>query len=218
VNTHLQLLWNSVFAPTAAVDLAKKHPNTYYLGWFYVAASIAAGFACELFARFIVRPLFGIVVTEETTPWAWIDTIAGLTTLSVVVSVILFLGQRVFWRKFANSAGDRSAIDAAIISGFALCLVIILPQYVLTEITQNSNGLVVSAVLLVWVAIYIGFSTVYFSHALNMSLAKSFGLNVLVFVLLMFSSIILFVVFFIAMSIINGTSLDVLFATQESVQ
>lgn len=215
MNTHLQLIWTSLFAPTAAVDLAKQHPNTYRLGWIYVAASIVAALICELIARYIVRPLFDIVVVEETDAWAWFDTILGLTIFSIIISVMLFVGQRWFWRKFAKSAGDLPSIDAAIISSFALSLLIILPQYVLTEFTQNSSGFVISAILLAQVAIYIGFSTVYFSHALNMSLVKSFGLNGLVFVLIMILGIILYLLFFIGISVINGTPLDVLFAGQE---
>jgi hypothetical protein len=218
VNTHLQLLWYSVFAPTAAVDLAKQHPNTYSLGWLYVAATVVVGLACELLVRFVVRPVFGIVVAEQTDQWAWFDSVAGLTVFSIIASILLFLGQRWFWRLFDKRADAVTSIDAAIIAGFALSLVIVLPQYIVTEVTQNSSGPVIFAILMLQVAVYIGFSTLYFSHALNMSLTKSFGLNLLVLVLVVLLSIVIFFLFFVLMSVINGTPLDVLFATAEPVQ
>ncbi|MEQ1519327.1 MAG: hypothetical protein ABL931_22865 [Usitatibacteraceae bacterium] len=105
----MQLLWNSVFAPSAAVDLAKQHPNTTQLGWIYVAALIIAAFGCELIVRYAVRPLFGIIVEEQSDPFAWMDTVAGSTTSSINSSVVLlpqfaiFLGYSTYY--FSHALG-----------------------------------------------------------------------------------------------------------------
>jgi hypothetical protein len=215
VNPHTQLIWQSLFAPTAAVDLAKQHPDTWRLGWIYVVASIIVSFVCELIARFVIRPAFNIVVAENTDAWAWFDTIPAAVVFSIIATVLLFLGQRLFWRAFDANAAGLKAIDAGIIAGFALSIAITLPQYILTELTQNSTGFVLFTMLAAQITVYIGFSTVYFSHAMNMSLGKSFALNWLVFILIIFASLLLCLLFFIVMSVFNGTSFDVLFGNSE---
>jgi hypothetical protein len=216
VNTHLQLLWNSVFAPRAAVDLAKQHPDTYKLGWIYVAAMIAASFIAELIARYVVRPFVGAVVENTNDPMSWLDSIAGATTLSVIVSIMLFLGQRWFWRNFASASVSQSEIDAAIISTFALSIVLVLPQYIVSEFTQNASGSVAAIELAIQFAIYTALATVYFSHGLGISIQKSFWLNCLVFLLITVVAVTIFFFAFVAVSVLTGTSLDTLFAVEET--
>jgi hypothetical protein len=218
VNNHLQLLWQSVFAPRAAVDLAKQHPDTYKLGWIYVAAMIAASLIAELIVREYVRPFLGIVVNVVDDPWAWLDTIVGTTALSIIVCVVLYVAQRWFWRRVVSASVTQHTIDAAIIASFALSIVLVLPQFIIGEFTQKSGGIVLVADIAAQIAIYIGFSTVYFSHAMQMSLGKSFVLNLYVFVLVFIISVFLYFLLLVLIAVLTGTSLAAIFAMEELVQ
>jgi hypothetical protein len=144
VNTHLQLLRNSVFAPKAPVDLAKQHPNTTKLGCIYLAASIVAG--------------------------------------------------------------------------VAVSFLITLQQNVMSELTQRSTGAVLFVLFVVQMGVFIGFSSVYFSHATQMSLGKPFVLNLHFFVLVVFASLLLHFLLLVLISVLTGTSLAAIFAKEELVQ
>ena len=108
-----------------------------------------------------MRPLFGIVVEEQSDPFAWMDTVAGLTSFSIISSVLLFVGQRWFWRMFDKRAEALPLIDAAIIAGFAFSVVLLLPQYVLSEVTQNAGWVVLLALMLPQIIIFVVYSTYY---------------------------------------------------------
>ncbi len=218
MNTHLQLLWNSVFAPKAAVDLAKQHPNTYNLGWNYVAALIVATLLCDIVALYVVRPLFGTALEQPVDAFAWADSLVGMTTISVIASVFLFIGQRWFWQKFEPRAELLPAVDAAIISGFALSLVILLPTYVVNETILNAAGIMLFLYFVLLVGVFLYFSTVYFSHGLGMTMTRSFGLNMLFFMLTVIFLTLLYFFSAIIPAWFLGTPLDSMFDVQDQAQ
>lgn len=214
MNTHLLLLWNSVFAPRAAVDLAKQHPNTTNLAWTYVAALIVATFLFDIAVLYFVRPFFGTTVEQSVDPFSWSDTLAGLTIVSILATVFLFVGQRWFWQKFAIQVTALAAIDAAIIAGFAVSLVLLFPTYVANEATLNSSGAVLMVSFTLFAASFLFFSTVYFSHALGLTLFKSFWLNLLFFLMFVIVFILLLIFGAFVSSALTGIPFDQSFQDQ----
>jgi hypothetical protein len=212
---HLQLLWNAVFAPAAAVDLAKQHPSPYRLGWIYVGILTAAIFVCELIAKYVLKPIFQTLIEPARSGTDWADTILGNVLFSALCYSVMYVFQRWFWRKFADASGSRESIDACLVAGFAFSALILLPEYVLMEAIGSYGVFLPLAGLFLFVAIGVVYYTLYFSHGLGISKTKSFWLNVLVaiiYIVLLFVAAIAVSVFFAALT---GTSMFFTFGPPE---
>jgi hypothetical protein len=197
MNTYVQLIRDSIVAPRAAVDLAKQHPNPYQLGWQLVGLTIVWDIFCDIGMRHFLRPLLKSqkhpdVVTDGANVY-WIDTTLGTAVFAALSYPIIFLLLRAFWRKMAEKDVSQQAVDSAVTTGFACTVALLLPQYLLMEVTENVG---IPAIVLGWivpVAVSIYLSTVYFSHSLAISMGRSFWLNVLSICMLITVSLVLLV-------------------------
>jgi hypothetical protein len=218
VNTHFQLLWSSVFAPATAVDLARQHPSAYRLGWIYVGILLVWSFVCEVIVKYVVQPVTQTPVEPSLPGLEWMDTIAGLTVLSVLIYSFIYIFQRWYWPKFASSAISQQAVDAAIVAGFAVSTLILLPEYVLLEVLRSSGLMAETIGLVICVGIGVFFYTLYFSHGLGISIAKSFWLNVLFLVLVVIALIVVVVVLSLVSAMITGLPVDAIVGAPEVSQ
>lgn len=218
MNTYLQLLRDSMLAPRAAVDLARQHPNPLKLGWIFVGILSACALISQIIVQYVLRPWLQISVADSSPATAWMDSVFGTTLLSFVSYIFVFVGQRWFWRINANTNVSQQAVDAAIIAGFAISIVIILPQDILIEVLQNSSSFAALAAILFPIAVGMAYATVYFSHGLGISLSRSLWLNVLFILLLIAVGIIALLVYFVAFAVFTGSSFDKMFAVSEAVQ
>ena len=218
MNTHLQLMRDSVLAPRSAVNLARQHPNPYQLGWIFVGILTAFALVSQLFAIHVLRPALQISVEAPSPAFAWMDSIIGFTLLSLLSYIVVLISQRWFWQKFAGSDVSQQAVDAPIIAGFAISAVITLPQDILIEVFQNSTTIVALGAVLFPIAIGVAYSTVYFSHGLGITLSRSFWLNVMFTLLLIAVGIIALLVYLVAFTVFTGSPIDAMFAVPGAVQ
>lgn len=216
MNVHLQLLWKAAFAPTAAVDLARQHPSPYRLGWIYVGILSVWSFICDWFIITVVRPLTGIVVEPSAPGLAWLDSLTGLAVMAVVGYVFIYVVQRWYWRLFADESVDQSSIDAAIVAGSAFSVLLVLPQYFLLEVLQNSVVATLIFGFLVPFGVAVVFYAIYFSHALGMSHFKALWVNILASVLFLFAAIFFIIAALVIYASITGATFNTMFDVAES--
>lgn len=188
MNTHLQLLWQSVFAPRAAIDLAKEHPNPFQLGLSYLGALCLIGFVVLIFVPALVQPLHP---ADPTTSSMWIDTPIGAGLVNAVLYTAMFFASRWYWLKMLPPDTSKHAIDAAVALTFASSLMLLLPQEVLIRLFENADVVAMTGVLSFFAAIVLGFGTIYFSHAAPISIAKSFWLNVFLLIIFLLLAVII---------------------------
>jgi hypothetical protein len=208
MNTHLQLIRDSIFAPRAAVDLARQHPNPYQLGWLFVGIAAVWAIICDLAMRNIVRPLITSGQELAAVKPAWFDTTIGSGAFAILSYVLTFVLLRGFWRRMSDHGVSQQSVDAAIVVAYACAVALLFPQYVLMALTENAGIL---PILIGWsLPIVIGMAlyTVYFSYALSMSKVRSFWLNVLSVAMLITVSLVLVVVGFVIYVVLFGIPQD----------
>jgi hypothetical protein len=208
MNTYLQLIRDSIFAPRAAVDLARNHPNPYQLGWIFVGITAVWAVICDATMRNFVRPLITAGQELAAVKLAWYDTTFGSGALGVLSYVLTFILLRGFWRRMSDHGVSQQSVDAAIVVAYACAVALLFPQYALMALTENAGIL---PILIGWsLPIVIGMAlyTVYFSYALNMSKVRSFWLNVLSVAMLITVSLVLVVVGFVIYVVLFGIPQD----------
>jgi hypothetical protein len=109
-------------------------------------------------------------------------------------------------------------VDAAIVAGFAVSTLILLPEYVLLEVLRSSGLMAETIGLVICVGIGVFFYTLYFSHGLGISIAKSFWLNVLFLVLVVIALIVVVVVLSLVSAMITGLPVDAIVGAPEVSQ
>jgi hypothetical protein len=214
VSPHAQLLWQSVTAPRAAVDLASQHHNTNQLGWLYVAICSVWSFVSDLISRAAFPSSENAV--DESLAFFESPVAMGLLTALFYAGSYVFL--RWFWRKWTAPEISQSALDAAIIVSFACSTVILLPQYLMLEGFENAGTTVQ---LLGWFApLIFGLivTTVAFAYACKLDFGKALALNLLSVVIVTAAFFIVMMIALMVYLLITGTSLDQVLGPEVSSQ
>lgn len=178
MTTYFQLIWQSIFAPRAAVDLARQHPNPLKLGFIYLLATCVIAFAIEYVRPSLVQPL-QLPDEADAQALSWLDMPLFAGLFSVVYYVLSFGFALWFWRRLAAPHVSTGTVQTVVAVSFASSLALLLPVDLLAELFTNSGLVPLILILFVFAAITIFLSTIYFSHGLELSIAKSFWLNVL---------------------------------------
>jgi drug/metabolite transporter (DMT)-like permease len=205
MNAHAQLLWQSVTAPRAAVDLARQHPDSNRLGWSYVGISSAWSFVCDLISRAMFPRASE---TEETAAFSFFDSPVGMGVLTAIFYAMSYVFLRGFWRRATDPAVSQSTIDAAIAVSFACSTALLLPQYLILEGFSNSPTSVQVLGWLVPVLISVAITTVSFSYAAQIGLGRAFGLNIASVIILTLAFALVVLAAFVLWMWITGVSLE----------
>jgi hypothetical protein len=174
MNTHVQLIRDSIIAPRAAVDLARQHPDTTRLARTYVVATVVLSILFDLvWAKFFAAEteagLDGSSIIDSRIFWA----IAA--AFSFVLSYVLM---KWYWSRVAPPGTAQDAINAAIACSFAISLVLLIPQYVAIEIQDPTSAWTFLLLYVGLLSFSFAFTVLYFSHALKITIGHSFLSNV----------------------------------------
>jgi hypothetical protein len=175
----LRFLWQSIFAPRAAVDFARQYEDPSVLGLLYAAAAGLAGFALAFVVPMFIEPLHP---ASTDAVMGFLDQPLVEGTMNLVFAMMFYFGFSSYWKSVLVDDAPNSAIDAGVAATFASTLVLLLPQYVIYGLYKNSEIATLLVATLVTLTIPHVLGTVYFSHAASISLTKSFFLSPFVFV------------------------------------
>jgi hypothetical protein len=187
MNTHLQLLWKSVFAPRAAVELARQHPDTTRLARTYVLATVCLSILFDVvWANFFTASDQGAVVGSR-----YFDNPVFWTVASAFGFVLSYVLMKWYWSRVAPPGTTQDSINAAIACSFVAGLVLLIPQYTAVELQASSSDWTAASVSIGLLFVSFAFSVLFFSYALNISLGRSLASNIS---LLFFSIVVTFVI------------------------
>jgi hypothetical protein len=181
VNTHLQLIWSSVFAPRAAADLALQHPDTNRLGWMYALILGALTLAFEVFVRYQGQQGAGPMATSQ---------ISSSLAFAFYFAISYFC-LRWFWRVMVDDNVSQRMIDAALAVSFACSIAILLLKYVLYEFFEVSSSPFQLLGIVLPIAAGITLSSVAFQYVFNISIGRAVIVNVMANVLLFLAFLIM---------------------------
>jgi hypothetical protein len=178
MNSHAQLLWQSIVAPRAAADLAVSHPNTNRLGWTYVMLLAVLTLAAEP----VVRYLFAENLHNNST-----ITGAGAVAIATYYAAsYVFL--RWFWRVMVGERVSSSVINGAIAVSYACSAAILFPKSILSELTQQNVVPVPLLGFFVPIIAVLVLSSIAFQNAYAISFSKALVLNLSANVLLLIAA------------------------------
>ncbi len=178
MNNHLRLISSSIFAPRAAVDLARQHSNTFRLALIYVAVLCVAESVVRIAIPSLVSPWEPNVPIAVDPPFLFDDP-AILGVFNVIFLIFCFFFARWFWRKLTPIQASQAAIDAAVAVILASWLAILLPEAIVSRLIENSAGTVMVTEVSLYLIITLSLETIYISHATGISMTRSFWLNAL---------------------------------------
>jgi hypothetical protein len=174
MNTHLQLLWKSVFAPRAAVDLARQHSNTAMLARAYLLATVSLAILFDVvWFNFFAAGDRGMLVGASI-----IDTPIFWTVASAFSFVLSYVTMKWYWSRVAPPGTTGDSINAAIACSFAITLVLLIPQYTAAELQASTTDWTVTLVSIGVLLVSFFYTVLYFSHALNITLGRSLVSNI----------------------------------------
>jgi hypothetical protein len=188
MNNHLKLISSSIFSPRVAVDLARQHSSPFRLGLTYLVVFVIVGFVLDFVLPLFFQPLEPKVHVIVDPPFIlddpWIDK-----PLDAFFNVLVFFGPRFFWRKMLVASTPKLSIDAVLATTFASNLALIVPDAIVSHLFENSSLAVNFTILIVTLTIFLALGTIYGSHAFELSIARSFCLNALLLVILIFIAV-----------------------------
>jgi hypothetical protein len=188
MNSHAQLLWQSIVAPRAAAELAVSHPDTDRLGWTYVVLLAVLTVATET----IVRYLF-----PENLNNSFTTTGAGAVAIaSYYAASYIFL--RWFWRVMVGESVSSSVVNGGIAVSYACSAAILFPKSILSELTQRSGSSILLLGFFVPAVAVLVLSSIAFQNAYVISFTKALILNLTANVLLLATAALgLFTLFYV---------------------
>jgi hypothetical protein len=176
MNPHIQVLLQSVTAPRSAVDLARKHPNPLQLGLTFLIGLCIFELVNLAVVPALLSPIHPQDAAEVDTP-SVLDPFWAEGALTAVAYVMMFWGTIWFWKNRTEAAERIHNVESATAVTFASNLVLALPSMVLLRLYENGSISTLLGVLGLLIVPKLVLTTIHFSRALEITLTKSFALN-----------------------------------------